>query len=122
MSCTEQTEREVKLSAAANYDLPDLDGIIPGLVAVARGERELRATYYDSADVRQTRAGITVRHRSGESEPGLGEWTVKLPDRNGAPGHLTRPAGEIKPDARAIAAGPRRVRLKQRRLPTVESG
>ncbi len=38
--------------------------------------RELRATYYDTADLRLARMGITLRYRTGESGP---PWHLKLP-------------------------------------------
>ena len=36
----------------------------------------LDATYYDTADLRLARSGITLRHRGGEPGPA---WTVKFP-------------------------------------------
>lgn len=89
-ACFEQTEREVKLSADADFELPDLDGIAPGLCAAASGERQLHATYYDTDDLRLIRAGITVRYRCGESDAVRGVWTVKLPQDDDSPTALTR--------------------------------
>src|SRR5207302_8559473 len=39
------------------------------------------ATYYDTAELRLARNGITLRYRSGEDGP---PWTVKLPEGSSA--------------------------------------
>ncbi len=39
---------------------------------------DLRATYYDTPDLRLARSGITLRHRTGEAH--RAGWTLKLPD------------------------------------------
>jgi inorganic triphosphatase YgiF len=70
-------EVERKLAIHGPFDLPDLsqiDGV--GSVEEASSQR-LRATYYDTEDLRLARNGITLRHRSGED--GGPRWTVKLP-------------------------------------------
>lgn len=69
-------EREAKLLAPIDFCLPDLSGVLAGTIVVPQTERLLNATYYDTGDQRLLRAGITLRHRSGE--PGL-PWAVKLP-------------------------------------------
>lgn len=92
-------EREVKLGAEADFVLPDLTGVLPGAVVSVEAPRRLRATYWDTADLRLARAGITVRHRAGEGAegatelsrdepPGGGGWTVKLPAGDNRPGGL----------------------------------
>lgn len=70
-------EREAKLEATAGLVLPDLAGLAPGVRPVALEDERLVATYFDTADLRLARAGVTVRHRVGE--PGGPVWTVKLP-------------------------------------------
>jgi inorganic triphosphatase YgiF len=42
---------------------------------------DLRATYYDTPDLRLARNGITLRHRTGERD--RAPWTLKLPDGQG---------------------------------------
>ena len=65
-------EREVKLSAPPGYTLPDLADPDRGLAPAPLAARQLRTTYYDTADLRLARWGVSLRHRSGEG------WTVKL--------------------------------------------
>jgi CHAD domain-containing protein len=71
-------EREVKLGAWPGFQLPDLDHIAPWVRAAEASDRQLGATYYDAADLRMVRAGVTLRHRSGEGGA-EGLWTVKVP-------------------------------------------
>ena len=74
---TVRTEREAKLRAPADFTLPDLGDLMPGVIGKALPEQDLDAVYYDTADLRLARFGITVRHRCGEDAPC---WTVKFPD------------------------------------------
>lgn len=99
-------EREVKLGLEAGRELPDLDGVVPGVTAVGLGRQRLTATYYDTADLRLARWGVTVRHRRSEASgapqggaapaqarggPAELAWTVKLPADSAAPeGGLAR--------------------------------
>ena len=69
-------ERELKLAAPPGYHLPALDGLGDGIVAVRVADQDLRATYYDTPDLRLARWGVTLRHRTGDEEAG---WTLKLP-------------------------------------------
>ncbi|MEU4444025.1 CYTH and CHAD domain-containing protein [Actinosynnema sp. NPDC050801] len=69
-------ETERKYEANDGTALPDLAGL-PGVAAVA-GPEELRleAVYYDTADLRLARAGLTLRRRTGGDDAG---WHLKLP-------------------------------------------
>src|SRR4029453_3363774 len=59
-----------------DFTLPDLSECVPdGGRIIVRPPRKLRATYYDTADLRLARAGASLRFRRGDEEP----WTVKLP-------------------------------------------
>ena len=69
-------EREVKLGAWPGFEVPDLSGVVDGATVEAGDELALDATYFDTADLRLVRAGVTARHRVGDDPP----WTVKLPD------------------------------------------
>ena len=70
-------ELEAKLIAPDELRLPDLSGLIKGATAVRLPSRHLEAIYFDTADLRLARNGLTLRYRSGEDgQP----WTVKLPE------------------------------------------
>ncbi|GAA0626201.1 CYTH and CHAD domain-containing protein [Kutzneria viridogrisea] len=67
------TEHEAKFSPPQRFELPDL-------TEFGAGEAETRvldATYHDCADLLLLRAGITLRHRTGDGGP---RWTLKVPD------------------------------------------
>ena len=74
-------EQELKLSVEGAF-APTLP---PGGTDVSRIEElptlDLRATYYDTPDLRLARHGVTLRNRTGEAEEE--SWTVKLPVGNG---------------------------------------
>jgi CHAD domain-containing protein len=79
-------ERELKFEAGSEFALPDLTALVPGGEVRALPPRRLEATYYDTADLRLARWGVTLRHRTGDDQP---LWTVKLA------------AEDDKPDLRA---------------------
>jgi CHAD domain-containing protein len=80
-------EREAKLVAPPGLAIPDMNGLVPGATARVLPVERLDATYYDTADLRLARSGITVRHRGGESGP---TWTVKLPEDDRGPDLVRR--------------------------------
>lgn len=67
-------ERETKLTVDDAFVLPDLAGV-KGVAQVVPRRFALRATYWDSEDLRLARSGTTLRHRTGE---GRARWTLKL--------------------------------------------
>ncbi len=69
-------EREFKLAAEPDFELPDLRSIVGGTRRLA--DQRTRAVYFDTPDLRLWHRRITLRHRTGEA-PGDGEWTLKLP-------------------------------------------
>lgn len=69
-------EHEAKLLAPPELELPDLSGVLAGVVVGTPERRTLYATYYDSDNLALARAGVTLRHRTGEPGPA---WTLKLP-------------------------------------------
>jgi CHAD domain-containing protein len=86
-------EEERKYEVDPRFAVPDLTGCLPeGGQVVAKEPKYLRATYYDTADLRLARNGASLRFRRGDELP----WTVKLPtdvpgirneiSRAGAPG------------------------------------
>ena len=66
-------EREVKLSADAKFDLPDLTGLGGEVLPAPCPDQELSTVYFDSEDLRLARWGLSFRYREGQG------WTVKLP-------------------------------------------
>ncbi len=69
-------EIEFKYEAPAGTVLPPLEDL-PRVAAESDPEEQtLEADYYDTADLRLIRAGITLRRRRGGSDPG---WHLKLP-------------------------------------------
>ncbi len=69
-------EREVKLAVELDFVLPDLTAVVGA--PRPQMERTMRTAYFDTAEFRLWRRGMTLRHRTGE-EPGPGTWTAKLP-------------------------------------------
>jgi CHAD domain-containing protein len=67
----ETLEHEVKLSVGPDFTLPALP--------VEATPRHLRATYYDSEDLRLARHGVTLRRRN---EDGRDLWQLKLRSGN----------------------------------------
>ena len=98
-------EVEAKLIAPGELRLPDLSGLVKAATAVRLPGRHLEAIYYDTAELRLVRNGITLRYRSGEDGP---PWTVKLPEASsgaalrrrevsfdGAPGRVPPQAADL---------------------------
>jgi len=79
-----KTYREVerKLRVHARFQLPDLTAG-PVVRADPRQVLTLTATYYDTADLRLAREGVTLRRREGGEDDG---WHLKLPADDQAPG------------------------------------
>jgi CHAD domain-containing protein len=70
-------ERELKLAAPGSFVVPDLtdDGL--GVLAMQElPELTLTSTYYDTADLRLARSGVTLRYRTGDEDGPA--WTLKL--------------------------------------------
>jgi CHAD domain-containing protein len=74
-------EQELKLSVEGAF-APTLP---PGRTDISRIDElpalDLRATYYDTPDLRLARHGVTLRNRTGEGDDEA--WTVKLPVGDG---------------------------------------
>ncbi|HKF76812.1 MAG TPA: CYTH and CHAD domain-containing protein [Candidatus Dormibacteraeota bacterium] len=124
-------EREVKLGAAPTFRLPELAGVADGVTAGPQQERRLEATYYDTADLRLARWGLSLRHRNVDG------WTLKLPDSLDGPvlarsevtfaGTARRPPPEALALVRAYLRGApveRVARLStwRRRVPLLDAG
>lgn len=73
---TDHHEVEDKFDVDDGTPLPSLAGL-QGVASVGSPvEHDLEATYFDTADLALTAAGITLRRRTGGDDPG---WHLKLP-------------------------------------------
>jgi inorganic triphosphatase YgiF len=74
-------EVELKLAVEGSF-APTLSPERTGVAGIEElAPLDLRATYYDTPDLRLARNGITLRYRTGEGKrPG---WTLKLPGEHG---------------------------------------
>lgn len=101
-------EREIKLEAAPDLQLPDLTGVVPGATVEAEPALDLDATYYDTADLRLVRNGVSLRRRTGEGDP---RWTLKLPTATDGAGLSRReievddPGHDVPTALAALVAG-----------------
>jgi CHAD domain-containing protein len=73
---TEIRETEKKYEAEAGASLPPLSDLPMVASESDSAEQVLEAEYYDTADLRLIRAGITLRRRTGGTDAG---WHLKLP-------------------------------------------
>src|ERR1700729_1526191 len=71
----ELIEIEQKFDVPAGFEVPSLTG--PGVASMTPPDvLHLSATYFDTAGLRLATAHITLRRRSGGTDPG---WHIKLP-------------------------------------------
>lgn len=68
-----QEERELKFVPAGDFDVAAAGDLGAGLTLEATGTKHQHASYYDTADLRLTRAGASLRFRDDDG------WTVKVP-------------------------------------------
>ncbi|TQS44254.1 CYTH and CHAD domain-containing protein [Cryptosporangium phraense] len=81
-------EEELKFGVHGRFVLPDLTAALgDGHRVEPQGRQTLTAVYYDTADLRLARLGITLRHRTGEDGP---PWHLKLPKGATAAGATVR--------------------------------
>ena len=71
------TERELKLALPGRFTIPPLTVGDELLAPEALPDLHLRATYYDTSDLRLARHGVTLRYRTGDDTGPT--WTLKLP-------------------------------------------
>ena len=84
------TETETKYEATEGAELPRLDRL-PGVRGISGPDSEqLEAEYYDTADLRLLRSGITLRRRKGGHDAG---WHLKLPAGADSREEIRRPLG-----------------------------
>ena len=77
-------EREVKLSAAPAFVMPDLTTLGPDVRITVEEPLRTQTIYHDTEDLRLARAGASLRLRTGQG------WTVKLPGER-SNGVVSRP-------------------------------
>jgi CHAD domain-containing protein len=82
-SHTQFLEQEVKLDVDLTFEVPDLTGVIEGVITDRRPTVDLVATYYDTPDLRLLQRGITLRRRRDRNTGGEDLWTLKLPSGKG---------------------------------------
>src|SRR5262249_374448 len=85
----------------AAFRVPALDDVVEGVRLGSEESLDLRADYYDTADLRLTRSGASLRYRTDD------EWTLKIPE-GVATSSLTRaehlfPGAPGSPPAGALA-------------------
>lgn len=81
-------EEELKFGVHGRFALPDLTAALGDDYRVRPQDSQvLTAVYYDTADLRLARLGITLRHRTGEDGP---PWHLKLPKGATAAGATVR--------------------------------
>ncbi|MET0765440.1 MAG: CYTH and CHAD domain-containing protein [Blastococcus sp.] len=94
-------EVETKYAADDAFELPALTELVAEIdraalpdagATVAEGEvtQQLRATYFDTADLRLAEGGLTLRRRTGGDDAG---WHLKLPAGVGARSEVRMPLG-----------------------------
>ncbi len=111
-------ETETKYEADADTVLPSLD-LLPGVLGI-RGPHlaQLEAEYYDTADFRLLRSGITLRRRTGGDDAG---WHLKLPAGPASREEIRRPLGRAGRRAPAELANLVRASTRGRPLEQVAS-
>jgi CHAD domain-containing protein len=67
------TERELKMTVAESFQMPDLDGVGDGIATHPGRPESVWTVYFDTSDLRLARWNASLRHRLGQG------WTVKLP-------------------------------------------
>ncbi|MFF3920115.1 CHAD domain-containing protein [Streptomyces sp. NPDC001852] len=75
--------------------LPDLTGVGGVATVLDKGQVELDATYYDTADERLAAAALTLRRRTGGSDAG---WHLKFPVEPGVRDEIRAPLSDTVPE------------------------
>lgn len=100
------TERELKLALPGRFSIPQLALGADPLRVEPMDALTLRATYFDTVDLRLARHGVTLRYRTGEE--GGPRWTLKLPQNASGQAlerhelHFVGPAREAPAEAQSL--------------------
>lgn len=114
MTARSSREVEVKLSVPDDAQVPDLTSIEDVDRVGETRSWNLAAVYYDTADLRLTRARVTLRRRTGGHDDG---WHIKLPDEGQGRTEISVPLGESEEIPAEVLA---RVRAIVRQEPLTE--
>jgi CYTH domain-containing protein len=102
---TALTETERKYEAPGGTGLPQLNGLPPVAGTSEPAEQMLEAEYFDTADLRLIRNGITLRRRRGGRDAG---WHLKVPLGGNSRQEIRLPPGRSgRVPGPAGPAGPR---------------
>ncbi|MDQ4009581.1 MAG: CYTH and CHAD domain-containing protein [Actinomycetota bacterium] len=95
-------ETERKYEGIEGLELLDPAELLGFDVATGPNEQNLEAVYFDTADLRLVRAGVTLRRREGGSDAG---WHLKLPVGKDSRDELRLPLGRSarRPPAELVA-------------------
>ncbi len=99
---TEIRETERKYEWPPGVQLPALSDLPMVATETDSGEQALEAEYYDTADLRLIRAGVTLRRRRGGSDAG---WHLKLPVADDSRDEIRLPLGRTGRRVPAQLAG-----------------
>jgi CHAD domain-containing protein len=99
---TTMRETERKYEAIDDWQLTDPAGLLGLATGKGPDEQDLTAVYFDTADLRLLRAGITLRRREGGPDAG---WHLKLPAGKDSRHELRLPLGDSRrrPPAELVA-------------------
>ncbi|HEX8759703.1 MAG TPA: CYTH and CHAD domain-containing protein [Pseudonocardiaceae bacterium] len=99
---TTMRETERKYEGIEGLELFDPAGLLGFDSATGPDEQDLSAVYFDTADLRLVRAGVTLRRREGGSDEG---WHLKLPAGKDSRDELRLPLGRSarRPPAELVA-------------------
>ena len=95
-------ETERKYEGIEGLELLDPAGLLGVDTATGPDEQNLEAVYFDTADLRLVRAGVTLRRREGGSDEG---WHLKFPAGKDSRDELRLPLGRSarRPPAELVA-------------------
>lgn len=99
---TTMRETERKYEGIEGLELRDPAGLLGVDTATGPDEQNLEAVYFDTADLRLVRAGVTLRRREGGSDEG---WHLKFPAGKDSRDELRLPLGRSarRPPAELVA-------------------
>jgi len=102
---TEHLETEQKFEVSPDFVIPDLNGLVDASHVTEPEVRLLKASYFDTGDLRLAAAKITLRRRTGGTDEG---WHLKLPKSAGTRREMQLPldasATEVPAQLRSLVS------------------